>query len=192
VLHETFWLPARHTQVVHGIPCVADARLPFELAWDLHPERLRRVVDWLKSNRDMDYRQMALFSAELWRRGKPGSAEMHLVVEERTPGYVPPASDLAALFDDVCTRFGIPLGRREVNAGGEAWIGRVDVSYAHAKLIVELDSRRWHDTSSAFEDDRRRDLELMAAGWRVVRITWRMLMDEPEQVAALLRQLLSV
>jgi hypothetical protein len=192
VLHETFWLPERHTQVVQSVPCVADARLPFELAWELHPERLRRVVDWLKANRGMDYRQMALFSAELWRRGKPGSAEMHLVVEERAPGYVPPASEIAALFDDVCARFGIPLGRREVNAGGEAWIGRVDVIYDDAKLIVELDSRRWHDTSSAFEDDRRRDNALVLAGWRVIRITWRMLMDEPERVADLLRSLLFV
>ena len=192
VLHETFWLPKRHTQVVHGVPCVDDARLPFELAWELHPKRLRRVVDWLKSNRDMDYGQMALFAAELWRRGKPGSAEMRRVVEERAPGYVPPAGELAALFDDVCERFGLPKGVVEVNAGGERWIGRVDVIYRRARLIVELDSRRWHDTSSAFEDDRRRDLELTAAGWRVVRITWRMLMDEPERVAELLRPLLIV
>ena len=191
VLHETFWLPKRHTQVVQGIPCVADPRLPFELAWELHPERLRRIVDWLKSNRGMEYSQMALFAAELWRRGKPGSAEMRLVVEERMPGYVPPASDLAALFDHVCATFGLPLGRREVNAGGDAWVGRVDVIYDACKLIVELDSRRWHDTSTAFEDDRRRDLELVAAGWRVVRITWRMLMDEPERVVAILSQLLS-
>jgi hypothetical protein len=190
-LHETFWLPTQHTQLVHGIPCVADARLPFELAFDLHPDRLRRVVDWLRSNRGMDYGQMALFAAELWRRGKPGSAEMRRVVDERAPGYVPPASELAAMFDDVCTRFGLPVGRREVNTGGEAWIGRVDVIYDRWKLIVELDSRRWHDTSSAFEDDRRRDNALVAEGWRVIRITWRMLMDEPEKVAALLGGLLS-
>ena len=191
ILHETFWLPKRHTQVVRGVPCVADARLPFELAFELPPERLRRIVDWLKSDRGMDYGQMALFAAELWRRGKPGSAEMRLVVDERAPGYVPPASELAALFDDVCTQFGLPIGRREVNAGGDAWIGRVDVIYDRHKLIVELDSRRWHDTSSAFEDDRRRDNALVAAGWRVIRITWRMLHDEPQKVADLLRQLLS-
>jgi len=187
VLHETFWLPSRHTQVVQGVPCVATARLPFELAPIVHPKQLRRIVDWLKSNRGMDYRQMALFAAELWRRGKPGSAEMRLVVDERAPGYVPPASELAARFDDLCTEFGIPLGRREVNAGGEVWIGRVDVVYDVAKLIVELDSRRWHDTSSAFEDDRRRDNALVLAGWRVIRITWRMIVDVPEHVAALLR-----
>ena len=189
ILHETFWLPPRHTQVVRGVPCVSDARLAFELAWELRPERLRRLVDWLKSSRGMSYEQMALVAAELWRRGKPGSAEMRRVVEERAPGYVPPASELAALFDDVCERFGLPVGRREVNAGGEEWIGRVDVIYDRFKLIVELDSRRWHDTTSAFEDDRRRDNALVAAGWRVIRITWRMLMDEPEKVAALLRQL---
>jgi hypothetical protein len=192
ILHETFWLPARHTQVAHGVPCVADARLPFELAPDLHPVRLRRVVDWLKSNRHMDYGQMALFAAELWRRGKPGSAEMRLVVEERAPGHVPPATELAALFDDVCERFGLPKGVVEVNAGGEAWIGRVDVIYRRAKLIVELDSRRWHDTSTAFEADRHRDNALVAEGWRVIRITWRMLMDEPEKVADLLGRLLFV
>ena len=192
ILHETFWLPKRHTQVVHGIPCVADARLPFELAWDLHPQRLRRVVDWLKANRGMDYGQMALFAAELWRRGKPGSAEMRLVVEERSPGYVPPATELAAVYDDLCVTHGLPRGVVEQNAGGEAWIGRVDVVYRDHKLIVELDSRRWHDTSTAFEDDRHRDNAFVVAGFRVVRITWRMLMDEPEKVVAMLRELLFV
>jgi hypothetical protein len=192
ILHETFWLPTQHTQLVHGVPCIADARLPFELAHELHPRRLRRVVDWLKSNRGMDYGQMALFAAELYRRGKPGSAEMRRVVDERVAGYVPPASELAALFDDVCARFGLPRGEVEINAGGVAWIGRVDVLYRRAKLIVELDSRRWHDTSLAFEDDRARTNALVLAGWRVIRITWRMLMDEPEKVATLLSELLFV
>jgi hypothetical protein len=192
ILHETFWLPDRHTQVVRGVPCVSAARLPFELAYELHPDRLRRIVDWLKSNRNMAYEDMALTAAELWRRGKPGSAEMRLVVDERAAGYVPPASELAARFDDLCDTFGLPRGAVEVNTGGERWIGRVDVLYREAKLIVELDSRRWHDTSTSFEDDRHRDNDLVAEGWRVIRITWRMIHDEPEKVAALLRQLLIV
>jgi len=70
-------------------------------------------------------------------------------------------------------------------------VGRVDVAYAEARLLVELDSRRWHDTSTAFEDDRHRDNALVLAGWRVIRITWRMIHDEPDKVAELLRGLLS-
>ena len=191
VLHETFWLPDHHIQTVRGVPCVSDARLVFELASLVRPERLRRICDRLKSSRGMTYETMALTAAELWRRGKPGSSEMRLLVDERVPGYVPPASELAARFDDLCDRFGIPHGVREVNAGGEAWIGRVDVIYRDAKLIVELDSRQWHDTSTAFEDDRRRDNSLVLAGWRVIRITWRMLNDEPDKVAELVRSLLA-
>jgi hypothetical protein len=112
---------------------------------------------------------------------------MRLVVDERMPGYVPPASELEAVYGDVCERFGLPRGIVQLNAGGAAWVGRVDVAYPDAKLLVELDSRRWHDTSTAFDDDRERTNALVVAGWRVIRITWRMLHDEPERVAALVR-----
>lgn len=191
VLHETFWLPPHHLQVVRGVPCVSHERLVFELASLVRPKRLRRIADWIKSARGMSYDSMALTASELWRRGKPGSAEMRLLVDERLPGYVPPASELEASFRDLCDRFGLPQGVRQLNAGGDAWIGRVDVAFAAARLLVELDSRQWHDTSTAFEDDRERTNALVLAGWRVVRITWRMIHDEPERVASLLRGLLS-
>ena len=76
-------------------------------------------------------------------------------------------------------------------AGGSAWIGRVDVAYPAARLVVELDSRRWHDSRTAQESDRQRDNALVAAGWRVIRITWRQLLDDPTGVVSLLRQLLA-
>ena len=47
-----------------------------------------------------------------------------------------------------------------------------------------------HDTRLAFEQDRERDRVLSAAGWRVIRITWRQLHQTPERVAADLRRLL--
>ena len=139
----------------------------------------------------MTYDVLFLTAAELWRRGKPGSAKMRELMAGIDAGWVPPASELERKFRDLCRRFGLPEGVRQLNAGGEAWVGRVDVAYREAKLLVELDSRQWHDTSTAFEDDRRRDNALVLAGWRVVRITWRMLCDEPEKVAELLRGLLS-
>jgi hypothetical protein len=191
VLHETFWLPEHHRQVVDGVPCVSDARLPFELAPVIHPERLRRVVDWLMSNRGLQAESLARTVAELCRRGRPGSAEMRLVVDERLPGYVPPASELEAVFRDLCEAAGLPQGVRQLDSGGAEWVGRVDVAFRPWKVLVELDSRRWHDTSTAFESDRQRTNALVAEGWRVVRITWRMLHDEPARVISLLRRLLA-
>jgi very-short-patch-repair endonuclease len=58
------------------------------------------------------------------------------------------------------------------------------------KLIVDLDSWAFHRHRKAFEDDRERDVTLLLAGYRVVRITWQQLTREPEKVTGRLRALL--
>jgi very-short-patch-repair endonuclease len=58
-------------------------------------------------------------------------------------------------------------------------------------LIVELDGRAAHATRSRFDDDRERDRILSAAGWRVIRVTWRHLGEDPRALAADLRALLA-
>lgn len=60
----------------------------------------------------------------------------------------------------------------------------VDVLYAEARLVVERDGYAFHRTRAAFERDRRRDADLAAAGFRVVRVTWRALTTEPEALIA--------
>ena len=65
-----------------------------------------------------------------------------------------------------------------------------DCVWPDRAVIVELDGRATHATRAAFEWDRERDRVLSAAGWRVIRITWRQLHQTPERVAADLRRLL--
>ena len=67
-------------------------------------------------------------------------------------------------------------------------IGRheVDFLWPDLNLIVEVDGYAFHSSRAAFERDRRRDAELGAQGYRVVRVTWRQLTDEPEAVVAIL------
>ncbi|HWI21480.1 MAG TPA: DUF559 domain-containing protein [Baekduia sp.] len=67
----------------------------------------------------------------------------------------------------------------------------VDAQWPAQKLIVELDSWQFHKTRREFEADRRRDAALTARGWRVLRVTWRRLCDEPGAIAAELRALLT-
>jgi hypothetical protein len=45
-------------------------------------------------------------------------------------------------------------------------------------------ARRPRGASAAFERDRARDRTLNTSGWRVVRVTWRQLCEEPEALAA--------
>jgi very-short-patch-repair endonuclease len=72
------------------------------------------------------------------------------------------------------------------------WIAgcEVDAVWWDECLIVELDSRTYHERRIAFEEDRKRDAALMVAGYRVLRITDVRLAQEPavvmREVAALL------
>lgn len=68
------------------------------------------------------------------------------------------------------------------------WV-EADCLWRSQHVIVELDGGQSHDTRSAFESDRERDRRLQAAGWRVVRVTWRQL-DDPATFADLRRLLL--
>jgi very-short-patch-repair endonuclease len=64
------------------------------------------------------------------------------------------------------------------------WIAgfQVDFVWGHASLIVEVDGFAFHADRAAFERDRHRDAELQARGYRVIRITWRQLVDDPRGV----------
>lgn len=92
-------------------------------------------------------------------------------------------SELEERFRALVTETGLPRPRHNVRIEGR----RCDAVWAEARLIVEVDGRRWHGTSAAFDRDRGRDRALAVAGWRVIRVTARHLRSEPEAVACDLR-----
>jgi very-short-patch-repair endonuclease len=60
----------------------------------------------------------------------------------------------------------------------------VDFLWRKERLVVEVDGFEFHASRRRFENDRRRDADLMAAGFRVMRVTWRHIVDEPLTVLA--------
>lgn len=96
-------------------------------------------------------------------------------------------SELERRFLILCRRQRLPQPEVDVRIGRY----RVDFLFREARLIVETDGYRYHRGSIAFEDDRARDNALMALGYDVLRFTWRRIVDEPEEVAALVRQRLA-
>jgi very-short-patch-repair endonuclease len=95
-------------------------------------------------------------------------------------------SDMEADFLALCRRHRLP--KPEVNVR----IGAFDVDFLwrDRRLAVEVDGWETHQTRSAFEDDRARDLKLKLLGYEVIRFTWRQLVDGPAGVAVALRELL--
>jgi very-short-patch-repair endonuclease len=73
-----------------------------------------------------------------------------------------------------------------------ARVGRyvVDFRWREQRLIVETDGYEAHGTRTAFERDRARDAGLTAAGYVILRFTWRQLTEDAATVAATVRSVL--
>ena len=63
-----------------------------------------------------------------------------------------------------------------------------DVVFRRQRLVIEIDGREFHSEPEVFESDRRRQNLLVLNGWRVLRITWRMIADDPDQVVSMVRE----
>ncbi len=68
----------------------------------------------------------------------------------------------------------------------------VDFLWPDQRLVVEVDGYQFHGHRQSFESDRRRDQQLVAAGYRVVRVTWIQLRDEPIAVITSIAQALAI
>jgi very-short-patch-repair endonuclease len=63
-----------------------------------------------------------------------------------------------------------------------------DVVFRRERLVIEIDGREFHSDPEVFESDRRRQNLFVLNGWRVLRITWRMITDDPDQLVAMVRE----
>jgi hypothetical protein len=117
-------------------------------------------------------------------RGKPGSAALRAALQCHRPELARTKSRMEERFVLLCERYSLPPPAVNV------WIGRwqVDAVWFERKVAVELDSHAAHDLPSRLEEDHQRDLDLRAAGYTVLRYTWRQLRDMPELVIADLRR----
>lgn len=64
----------------------------------------------------------------------------------------------------------------------------LDIGFEALKLALEIDGREHHIGVEVFETDRWRQNRMVLDGWMVLRFTWRMLEDHPEEVVAMVRQ----
>lgn len=107
-----------------------------------------------------------------------------LVFADTPPAFV--RSEAEERFLSMIRSAGLPLP--EVNARCGTF--EVDFLWRTHRLIVEVDGYEFHTSRAAFHADRRRDLALSAAGFRVVRIGWRQLNEQRDRTLVQLTQIL--
>ena len=175
--------------MVSGIPCTSVPRTLLDFAAVEPVSELRRAVGEAEVQRVLD--KSAVRRLIRRSKGRRGVARLRMVIDELDPETKRTRSHMERLFLRMCTRARLP--RPEVNVSLQAGDRRFkpDFLWRDARLIVEADSRRFHDTDMAFLNDRRREQRLQLAGWRVSHCTWWEIEHEPRRLAETIRALLS-
>jgi very-short-patch-repair endonuclease len=172
-VHQLTDLEKGDVMVIRGIPTTDPTRTAIDLAAVLKERDLADIVDQIVRMGLSTYEAISRRLEELARRGKPGVVNLRTILARRVDGQENTESSLESRLTAILVGAGLPA---PVVQFRPAWLryvsGRVDLAYPEARLIVEGDSRRWHDSPEAFQLDRRRDNLAQLAGWRILRFTW--------------------
>jgi hypothetical protein len=179
-LHRTRSLDARETTTHRGIPITTVARTLLDLAAHAPTNHLEHAIGQAMRNDLYDHRAI-----EQVLDGRPGTRALRRATAD-DPAFT--RSELERRFLALCRRAGLP--RPLVNFPLVALDHEpfeVDFHFPTYRLVVETDGWDAHGTRQAFERDRAKDAALVAAGYTVLRFTWRQLRYDPETVAARVR-----
>lgn len=177
--HRTCALPDCDVVVRHGLRVTTPARTLLDLAARTPRAELERLVEEAQVQRLASTAELlAVVERGAGRAGVRKLREIALFLDEPLLTRSEAEQRLKAL----CRSAALPMPRMNVKRAG--W--EVDAVWDAQRLVVEVDGHRYHSPRPQFERDRRKDADLMLAGYRVLRITWHRLTREHEQVIALL------
>ncbi len=185
LVHRSVTLRAADIEERDGIAVTSVARTLLDLAGMVSTGALERSIERSLALRLFDRDAiLAAIERDPRREGAGALARMAVAADDE-PALT--RSQLEARMLDLCDAHAI--ARPEVNAIAAGH--EVDFLWRGHRLVVEADGHEDHGTRIAFERDRARDAHLMLHGLRVLRVTYRRLVDEPREVAATVRALLA-
>jgi very-short-patch-repair endonuclease len=165
-VHQARLAPDEVT-VHNGIPVTTPARTLVDLAAVLRPDELEKAINQTEILR-LPYPDLSRY------RGHRGISALRTRPEPTIS-----RSQLERDFIAFLNAHALPKPLVNTPLNGK----EPDFRWPKHRLIVEVDGFATHGTRQAFETDRARDRTLLAAGWRVVRITYRQLHEQPQEVA---------
>ena len=171
-IHQTTRLSPQDIRHLRGLPVTTPSRTIIDLAECVTDRELERAVHEAITRRLVNARRLR---AELDQyRGRRGISRLKQLLDNDGPSTLT-RSEAEERFLALVRSAGLPAPEVNVLVQGH----RVDFLWRDQGLVVEVDGFQFHSTREAFERDRRRDAELQRAGLRVLRVTWRQVVDSP-------------
>jgi very-short-patch-repair endonuclease/predicted transcriptional regulator of viral defense system len=179
-VHHTTHIDDGDRALRHGIPVTSVTRTLLDVAATEPPRELARIVESARVGRLVDDRALDRLLERA--RGRPGAR----VLRDLLHDAVMTRSEAERRMLALVRAAGLPPSDVNARVCGH----EVDMLWRGERLIVEIDGFEYHRTREAFERDRMRDARLQAAGYRVMRVTWRQILEQPEAVVARVAQAL--
>jgi very-short-patch-repair endonuclease len=152
-----------------GLPRTSVARTLTDLADVLNDRQLQRAIERAEIRRILDVKDL------------PGRRR---ITTRPDPHFTRTELERAMLA--LVKRHRLPTPSVNANLIGY----EVDFLWPDRRLVAETDGAETHLTRAAFEEDRRRDAELLTAGYKVIRFTYRQVTADQPYVARTLKALL--
>lgn len=176
--------------VVNNIPCTSVHRTLLDLADVVTQRQLERSFDQAELAEVLD---LVTINDQLARNPtRRGAKAVKAVLRDHYIGRTPTWSENEELLLSITRALGIPDPETNVvlvlDDGGPPI--RADFIWREQRVVLEADSKKWHGSRQRMDIDRRRDQRLTAAGWKVIRTTWRQMKFRPDEVREVLLKLL--
>jgi hypothetical protein len=163
VTHRASGLTGADTRIQLGIAVTSPARTFLDCAEDLGLRRLARLAATARRSGHLHLGQVADLLGRF-----PGHSGSRLLLEALEGLGQPTRSEFEDAFLAFCQRYELPTPQVNQRVAGR----EVDMLFAEQRVIVELDGWDFHRDRYAFEDDRERDANGLAAGFVTLRVTW--------------------
>lgn len=182
--HRTASLARVDVRRRYGLPVTAPARTLIDMAAVSSYRQAELALDRALTRQLTS--PTALRSAIERCPRRAGVATVAALLDPRRPSSVtvsPPEELLLSLV----RRAGLPDPEANVPLGDpHSAVAldryRPDLMWRAQRVVVEFDSRQYHSTARAIESDNRRDAAMIRAGWTVIRVRYRELVQAPERV----------
>ena len=176
-VHRVSSWKENHVTCLEGIPITSVCRTLFDLATVLDRRDLERAL--LQAERLQLLDRNELLSMTKTRVRRAGTPMLRTLLQsDAGPEWT--QSEAEERFLALIRRSQLPTPETNVSIAEY----RVDFLWRRERLVVEVDGFRHHSSQQMFESDRRRDARITSMGLRVVRVTWRQIVKEPEATAA--------
>lgn len=186
--HRVRRVPAADRAEVDGIPCTSVERTILDLAPVVAARRVDRMLRRADELRVLD---VGGLEAQL-TRGRAGTPALRAAlgaVRRDAEAEVRTKSELELRFRELLRVHGLAVPRMNVAVDTPWATYEVDALWRPQHLVVELDGWQTHRDRETFRRDHRRGADLAAVGYRVVRLSWEQVVDDPQATASRLRRL---